>query len=201
MFRMRSALRIALVGAIFASFSAATLAADPLTLFLLRMLRDQLISASIEAGVEAARNRPKEESPAAAAAAPRAAPPVATEGQWLKGLIDESFVHLGPQQREELHASLTKILADPKNAAARSTILAEFTRQAIAMRDAHRALSRLSPDQMKEIASEARREYERLPSEQRQQMLQVLRQGVPGMPRALNDLMLAEFSSAPVATR
>jgi hypothetical protein len=49
---------------------------------------------------------------------------------------------------------------------------------------------------MKAIAAEARREYERLPAEQRQQLLQVLQHGVPGMPRTLNDLMLAEFSSA-----
>lgn len=193
MFRMRSALRIALVGAIFASFSAATLAADPLTLFLLRMLRDQLISTSIQAGVEAAQERSKAET--AVVPTPQA-PPVATEGQWLKGLIDESFVHLTSQQREELHASLMKILNDPKYASARSLIITEFTGQAIAMRDAHRALSQLSPDQMKAIAAEARREYERLPAEQRQQLLQVLQHGVPGMPRTLNDLMLAEFSSA-----
>jgi len=195
MFRMCSALRIALVGAVFASFSAATLAADPLVLFLLRVLRDQVISSSIQAGVEAAQERSKAES--ATAAAPRAPPPPATEGQWLKGLIDESFVHLTPQQREELHASLMKILNDPKYASARSLIITEFTGQAIAIRDAHRALSQLSPDQMKAIAAEARREYERLPAEQRQQLLQVLQHGVPGMPRALNDLMLAEFSSAP----
>ena len=61
MFRMCSALRIALVGAVFASFSAATLAADPLVLFLLRVLRDQVISSSIQAGVEAAQERSKAE--------------------------------------------------------------------------------------------------------------------------------------------
>ena len=57
-------------------------------------------------------------------------------------------------------------------------------------------MSRLSEADMKVIVANARREYERLPSEQRQQMLQVLQHGVPGMPRTLNDLMLAEFSSA-----
>lgn len=194
MFRFWSVVRVTLVGAIFASWSAAAVAADPLTLFLLRMLRDQVISTSIQAGVESAQERSKSES--AAGAVPRAVPPPATEGQWLKGLIDESFVHLGPQQREELHASLMRLLNDPKNESVRPLIISEFTGQAIAIRDAHRALSRLSEADMKVIVANARREYERLPSEQRQQMLQVLQHGVPGMPRTLNDLMLAEFSSA-----
>lgn len=193
MFRMWSAVRVALIGAIFASWSAAAVAADPLTLFLLRMLRDQVISSSIEAGIGAVR---EQSSSASVPVIPRAAPPSATEGQWLKGLIDESFVHLGPQQREELHASLMRLLNDPKNKSVRPLIISEFTGQAIAIRDAHRALSRLSEADMKVIVAEARREYERLPSEQRQQMLQVLQHGVPGMPRTLNDLMLAEFSSA-----
>lgn len=193
MFRMWSAVRVVLIGAIFASWSAAAVAADPLTLFLLRMLRDQVISSSIEAGVGVAR---EQSSSASVPVIPRAEPPPAAEGQWLKGLIDESFIHLGQQQREELHASLLKILNDPKNAAERSLIISEFTGQAIAMRDAHRALSRLSEADMKAIVAEARREYEKLPSGQRQQMLQVLQHGVPGMPRTLNDLMLSEFNSA-----
>ncbi len=197
MSRKWSGIRIAVIGAMLAALSSADVAADPLVLFLLRMLRDQAVSSSIQSGVESAQEQSKAES--AAAAVPRAAPPPASEGQWLRGLIDESFIHLSPQQREELHASLTRILNDPQNAAARATILAEFTRQAIAMRDAHRQLSHLSHDEMKAIAVEARREYERMPSEQRQQMLQVLQHGIPGMPRALNDLMLAEFSSAPAA--
>jgi hypothetical protein len=75
-------------------------------------------------------------------------------------------------------------------------ILAEFTRQAIAMRDAHRQLAGLSADQMKAIAVEARREYERLPADQRNLILQGLQQGIPGVPRTLNDLMIAEFNSA-----
>jgi len=181
--------------ALLAIWCAAAVAADPLVIFLLRMLRDQVISSAIESGVEAARRESKAVG-IPPVAAPRTAPPAATEGQWLRGLVDESFVHLSAQQREELHASLMRILNDPKHAAARATIITEFTRQAIAMRDAHRQLSRLSAQEMQAIATEARREYEQLPAEQRQQMLQVLQHGIPGMPRALNDVMLAEFSAA-----
>ena len=195
MFRWRAAFRAFIFGLVIATYSAVAGAADPLTLFLLRMLRDQAISTAVEAGVAASRQPSKPE----AVAVPRMAPQPATEGQWLKGLIDESFIHLGAQQREELHASLMKILGDPKYEAVRSEILAEFTRQAIAMRDAHRQLSRLSESDMKVIANEARLEFQRLPPEQRQQLVQALQHGVPGMPRALHDLMLAEFNSVPVA--
>ncbi len=197
MCRWWPAVRIAVFGFALASSSAATLAAEPLVLFLLKMMRDQAISSSIEAGVEAARARKPGEEGAFAASPPPTAPPLATKGQWLKGLIDDSFVHLSPAQREELYASLLKILNDPKYAAVRPTIIAEFTSQAIAIRDSYRKLSRLSESDMKAIAIEARREYERLPSEQRQQMLQVLQLGIPGIPRTLNELMLVEFSSVP----
>ncbi|HXF65702.1 MAG TPA: hypothetical protein VNK67_03245 [Burkholderiales bacterium] len=194
MSRALSGALICAFGVMLAGWLAAASAADPLVLFLLRMMRDQAISSAIEAGVAASRQQARPQPPEV----PRSAPPPSTEGQWLKGLIEESFLHLSAAQREEVHASLMRILSDPRNAAQRSTILAEFTRQAIAMRDAHRQLSGLSESDMRQIAAEARREYERLPVEQRQQMLEVLRRGVPGMPRALNDLMLAEFASVPV---
>ena len=183
-----------LVGVVCAGWLVTASALDPLTLFLLRMVRDSMVSSAIEKGVESSQGKSRPEDLAAALPRLAALPP--TEGQWLRSLIDESFVHLSGQQREELYASLTRMLNDPRHTEMRATILAEFTGQAIAMRDAHRRLSGLTPDQMKTIAAEARREYERLPPQQRQQMLQVLQHGIPGMPRTLNDLMLAEFSSA-----
>jgi hypothetical protein len=185
-------LRVALLGLVLSCISSAAIAADPLTLFLLRMLRDQAISATIESATQ---------QPTQPQFAPRpptvAMPQTSPEGAWLKGLIDDSFLHLGPAPREELHASLQKMLADPRNAAVRSEIMAEFTRQAMAMRDAHRHLSRLSENDMRRIAEDARGEFERLSPDQRKQLLQALQQGVPGMPRALHDMILAEFASVP----
>jgi hypothetical protein len=186
-------LRVVLLGLVLSCITSAAIAADPLTLFLLRMLRDQAISATIESAVQ--------QQPAQPQFVPRppvvAAPQTSSEGARLKGLIDESFLHLGPAQREELHASLQKMLDDPRNAAVRSEIVTEFTRQAVAMRDAHRHLSRLSETDMRRVAEDARGEFERLPPDQRKQLLQALQQGVPGMPRALHDIMLAEFASVP----
>jgi hypothetical protein len=178
-------------------FTAAA-AVDPLVLFLLRMIRDTAISSALQAGVESATAKAE---PKPVVAIPRLAPLPQSEGQWLRGLIDESFIHLSTGQRDELHASLTKTLNDPRYAQSRSSILAEFTGQAIALRDAHTRLAGLTPDQMRAIAVEARREYERLPAQQREQMLQVLQHGIPGMPRTLNEMMLAEFSGARAATR
>lgn len=192
MFRRLPVIRIAVFGLVLAFYAPAVMAMEPLTLFLLRMLRDQALSTAIEAGVTSSQQAPKPES-----ASPRPAPVPPTEGQWLKGLIDESFIHLSVQQREQLHASLMKMLGNPKNEAARSEIITEFTRQALATRDAHRQLSRLSESDMRVVAAEARVEFERLPSEQRQQLVQALQHGVPGMPRALHDLILAEFASVP----
>lgn len=182
----------ALIGLALMGFTQAAAAADPFVLFLLRMLRDQAITSTIEAGI--AGQRPGTPVPAPpVVAAPQAAP----ENRQLRGLIDESFLHLGPQQREELHASLQKMLSDPRNAAARSDIIAEFTRQATAVRDAHSQLLRLSEPDMRRLAVEARVEFARLPADQRRLLLQALQHGVPGMPRALHDLMLAEFRSVP----
>ena len=189
---------VVLIGAMCAGWLSTAAAIDPLVLLLLRMIRDSAASSAVQAGVESATAKP---DPQSAASLPRLATLPQSEGQWLKQLIDESFIHLSGAQREELFASLTRILNDPRYAQSRSTILAEFTGQAIALRDAHRRLSGLTPDQMKAIAVEARQEYERLPGPQREQMLQVLQHGIPGMPRTLNDLMLAEFNSARTTAR
>jgi len=194
----RSGIRvtIAFVTALCMGWHGTAAAFDPLVLFLLRMIRDSVISKSIEAGVESAT---EDRAPDPAVQLPRLAPLPRNEGEWLRSLIDESFVHLSAQQREELYASLMRMLNDPRYAPMRSTILAEFTGKAIAMRDAQRRLAGLNPEQMKAIAVEARQEFERLPAEQREQMLQVLQHGIPGMPRALNDVMLAELAGAQTA--
>jgi hypothetical protein len=170
-----------------AVYPASAHAADPFVLFVLRMLRDQVVSSAIEAGASA---RPAPGYPGFAPA-----PPAATESERLKGLIDESFIHLGSQQRAELHASLMQMLDEPANAAQRPAILAEFTSQATALRNAHRQLSRLDESQLRRIASEAAEEFARLPSDQRLPLMQALERGIPGLPRTLSELMLAEFRS------
>jgi DNA anti-recombination protein RmuC len=198
MSRFGSRCGVVLIGVMCAGWFGTAAAIDPIVLFLLKMIRDSMASSAIQAGVEASL---EERKPDPAAALPRLAPLPANEGQWLRTLIDESFVHLSGQQRDELYASLMRMANDPKHAEMRATILAEFTRQAIALRDARRRLAGLTRDQMKTIAAEAGRVFEQLPPEQRKQMLEVLQQGIPGMPSTLNDMMLAEFNNAGGTTR
>jgi hypothetical protein len=189
--RWRAALTIALLLAVAPSTAAA---ADPFTLFLLRMLRDQAISSAIEAG---ATPTPRPRPPGAVYGLP---PPVSgTEAERLRRLIDEGFVHLRAEQRQELHDSLARILDDPQNAAQRQEILLAFIAQAEAMRRSHAQLSRLTEDQMRTVAAEARVEFARLPRDQQQEMVQALERGVPGMPRTLHELILAEFRSVAAA--
>jgi len=166
-------------------------AADPFVLFLLRMLRDQAISSAIESG--ATRTPPTARPPAAALSLPPA------ETDRIRRVIDESFVHLRPEQRQELHSSLMRILDDPKNAGERAQILSAFTARAEATRQSHLQLSRLTEDQMRTVASEARVEYARLPPDQRREMLEALERGVPGMPRTLHEMIIVEFRSVAAA--
>jgi hypothetical protein len=180
----------AVVFIVLASAAPAAAAADPFTLFILRMLRDQAISSAIESGFSPT---PLPARPPALVLPPT---PAGSEAERMRRLIDESFLHLRPEQREEVHGSLMRILDDPKNAAQRREILAAFTAQADVLRRSHAQLSRLTEEQMRSAAAEARLEFARLPRDQQREMMQALERGVPGMPRTLHELMLAEFRSA-----
>jgi hypothetical protein len=181
------------VGLCLAAVPGTAIAADPFTLFILRMLRDQAISSAIESGVTPA---PRPAGPPGFVVPP---PATGSEAERVRRLIDESFVHLRPEQRQELLASLMQILDDPKNASRRRDILEAFTAQAEATRRSHAQLSRLTDDQMRAVAAEARLEFTRLPPDQQRQLMQALERGVPGMPQALHEMMLAEFRGAAAA--
>ena len=196
MIRTWLSVRTAIAALLLLLCAPAAWAADPITLFLLRMLRDQVVTSSIEAGVDAGQRRLDEPL---SSRLPPSQSLQSLESQQLKATIDESFVHLGAQQRAEVYASLMGILNDPKNAATREAILAEFNAQAQSLRASHRLLSQLSESDMRVIAADARAEYAKLPDDQRRLLLQALQQGVPGMPRTLQDIMLAEFNSVPAA--
>jgi hypothetical protein len=186
-FRMRWA-----VVALMMTWSAMAAAADPLTLILLRMLRDQVISSSIQSAVEGASSgAPKKTEPIIIPQAP-----YDLGDEKLRALINEGFVHLTAAQREEVFTSVKRALADPQHAAARPVIIQELALKASAVRQAHEHLNNLSYGDKKNIAVQAREEYVKLPEEERLQMIQVLQSGVVPIPRDLNDMILAEFRSA-----
>ncbi|MCW5576560.1 MAG: hypothetical protein KIT13_10740 [Burkholderiales bacterium] len=165
-------------------------AAEPLTLFLLKMLRDQIATSVLESAVNSA-SRPV----APPAIAPALAGVHGVDEDQLRGLIDAGFVHLTPAQRAEVYASLTRMLADPKNALARPLIIERLAQQASAVRGAHEQLALLSEAQKRAIVADARAEYERLKPEERDQLVQLLQSRVAPIPRDLNDLMLAAFTA------
>ena len=165
-------------------------AAEPLTMYLLRMLRDQMATSAIESTVNNA-------------ALPQ--PPSVTQAltgvygvseAQLRALIDAGFVHLTASQRADIYASLTRMMADPKNALARPLIIEELAQHASAVRSAHERLAALSFSEKRAIAVDARSEYERLPAQERDQLMQLLKLRVAPIPLDLNDLILAEFAAA-----
>lgn len=165
-------------------------AADPLTLYLLKVLRDQMATSVLESAVNSI------PQPAAKPSAPSALAGVhGVSEEQLRMLVDAGFVHLTTAQRAEVHASLMRMLADPQNALARPLIIEELALKASAVRGAHERLSALTPAEKRAIAVDARGEYERLPAQEREQMLQLLQARVAPIPRELNDLILAEFSA------
>ncbi len=183
-------LRRSLIGLLMVAWSSASFAVDPLTLMLLRVLRDQIITSSAQSAVEGMQREDKE--PQVIVLPPS---PYALEDSKLRSLIDEGFVYLTPAQRDEVYVSVRRALADPKNVALRPLIVQELAMKASAVRQAHEQLNNLSEGEKKTIVSQARKEYLSLPPEERQQMIQVLQSGIAPIPHDLNDRMLAAFGS------
>ena len=188
-------LRRGVMGLVLAIWSTVAVAADPLTLILLRLLRDQIITAAAQAAYESAQQPPQ--PPAGPIVFPPH--PYDLDEQKLRTLIDEGFVHLTAAQRDEVFTSVKRILAEPKNFAIRFHIIEELALKASAVRQAHENLNNLSDSRKRSIVSEAREAYEALPPEERQQMIAVLQSGVVPIPRDLNEMMLAEFHSVPAS--
>lgn len=162
-------------------------AAEPLSMFLLKLLRDQVISAGIENAVTGASVPPP---------APLTNVYGITEEQ-LRGLIDEGFVHLTSAQRAEVYSSLTRILTDPKNALSRPLIIEELAVQASVVRGTLERLSALTIAEKHAIVADARAEYARLSEEDRGRLVQLLQARVAPIPRDLNDQILAALLISP----
>jgi hypothetical protein len=178
---------------ILALWPTVALAAEPLALILLHIIRQQIASA-----VENAIEKAQRERERPVLVVPRAQYDL--DDQQLRALIDEGFVHLTRSQREEVFASVKKILSDPQNAAMRPGLVQELAVKASAVRQAHEQLAALTSSEKRALALQARDEYAKLPLEERQQMVQVLQARIVPLPRDLNDMILAEFGSVAAPT-
>jgi hypothetical protein len=168
---------------------------DPILLLLLRVVRDQIITSALQAGVESALEPPPPAAPTFGYALPISPVEKGTEGEYLRSLIDESFLHLSSSQRAAVLASVQAILRDPRNAAATAQIVAEFSLTARRVREGYRQLDSLSHAEKRKLAAQAREEFRRLPPEERQQLLEAMQTGMLPVPRDLSDIMRAEFAS------
>ncbi len=187
-------IRCVFVCALLLVWSSATSAFDPFTLMLLRMMRDHTISATLEASVNSMREQP---APPVRGWTAIPAPAPGNEVEQLKTVIDESFVYLTAEQRDAVHAGLMKVLSDPRNAAVKPQIIAEFRIKAKEVRDTYRSLDRLSWTEKKTLAAQAREQYRKLPGDQKSELLDVVRSGMLPIPRDLNDMLLEEFAGTP----
>mgnify|MGYP000375873650 CR=1 FL=1 len=190
MFNLQRVRRGVSITLLLATVAVPVHAADPLTLFLLRMLRDQMATSVLESAVSSVPPAAVKQSAPAALAGVHG-----VSEEQLRQLVDAGFVHLTATQRAEVYDNLIRMMADPKNALARPLIVEELALKASAVRGAHERLAALTAAGKRAIAADARTEYERLPAQEREQMLQLLQSRVVPIPRELNDLILAEFST------
>ncbi len=176
--------------------TSSTAFADPILLLLLRFARDRAVTASIEAGVTGMQQQyPTIPSATYGFALPTPAITRGNEEQQMRALLDDNFLHLTLDQRDQVFAGVQKIMQDPQNTQSKSQLLAEFAMKAREVKECYRSLDRLSYAEKRSLAVQAKEEYRRLPEFERQQLLDVLQSGTLPVPRDLRDSMIAEFNT------
>lgn len=172
-------------------WSGAAAAIDPVTLILLRMLRDKVVLRLADAAVERAL-RPDEPTPFASVPPPLPGIPPSTmpEPERMRFLVDRNFTYLSGGERNRVYDALMAALNDPAHAHQRGEIIASFTQTAIAVGEAQRLLDRLTAREKREIAAAAADAYQALSPADQAEMLRVLRAREAPIPQDLNGMML-----------
>lgn len=155
---------------------------DPLSLIVLRMIRDHIASAQLEAALT-----PGDAQRALPVGPPRQYP------RDLEVLVNEGFPQLDAAQRKAVRDRLTEIMNDPRHAAQRDEILSEFVQGTSAARRTHEALAHLTDAQKRTIAAQAAAAYRDKDPEALQHAMDMLRSDAMPIPVDLRELMLAEF--------
>jgi hypothetical protein len=154
--------------------------AEPVLMFLLGFARNLAESA------HAARPR-IEPAPVATTAYPG----TTVEPAILKRLIDDSFLYLSSDQREEIFQTLHAELMKPGNFAVRGPMIEHFAHRALQVRAAQMRLARLSAAEKEVMAGEFAKEVKSLPAEEAGQIRQALEKNLLPVPADLNRLFLA----------
>ncbi len=182
---LKSALVALAVASALSSQPAAAL--DPLSLMILRMLRDQLVSSQLEAAL------------GSQSASPAPAPALMGYPRDLRTVVDEGFPDLNATQRKAVYDRFTELMNDPRNARDRDAMLNEFLGAASAFRATHEALAHLTDEQKRTIASQAAAAYRDKTPEALEEAIAVLRTSAMPIPADLRERMLAELTSESAA--
>lgn len=169
-------------------------AADPITMFVLKMVGEAALRAAVDAAEERQRALPpKPTMQGYPSGAERRVAPAGTEEERLRAVIEETYTHLAPAERAQVFESIRRIVDDPANAGVRQQVLQEFIARSEQYRYSQRQLAVLSPADRDIVTREASITFARLLPEQQQEILNALVAGIPGLPRELGDRMLADF--------
>jgi hypothetical protein len=162
---------------------------DPVTLMVLRLVRDKLISAGLEVELTPP---PKALGYASGRAKVRTAPGI----EDLRTTIDDGFSYLDRAQRDAVYERLKTALADPQYATSRDAILEELAVKAREVRQAHEALASLPWDRKQAIARQVAATYDELPGDEKRALLDALRAPALPLPADLRNLVLADIANA-----
>jgi hypothetical protein len=162
---------------------------EPVTLMVLRLVRDKLISAGLEVELTPP---PKALGYASGRAKVRAAPGF----EDLRTTIDDGFSYLDRAQRDAVYERLKTALADPQYATSRDAILEELAVKAREVRQAHEALASLPWDRKQAIARQVAATYDELPGDEKRALLDALRAPALPLPADLRNLVLADIANA-----
>lgn len=176
-----------------AAWIPSAFAIDPIILFLLRSMRDRVAWTAVKGLYERAQTQ--EEQQAAALRTLPALPgtlPPDEEYRRLRVLIDESFLYLSSEQRDEVYKALVSLLSDPKNASMRAEAIADFRRTAMAVRQTYLRLDGLRDAEKKRIASQLGEALAQATPDEREQIEQLLRGRQLPVPPDLNAMLLAQ---------
>jgi hypothetical protein len=109
----------------------------------------------------------------------------------LKRLIDDSFLYLSTEQRDEIFLRLHTELMKPSNHLVSGPMIEHFAQTALQVRAAQLRLAKLSAREKEAMASEFAKEVKALPAQDIDQVRHALAKRLVPVPHDLNQLFLA----------
>ena len=156
--------------------------ADPVLMFLFGMAKEIVAQAQSRAPAAAPVPAPSTVYPG-----------TVVEPALLKRLIDDSFLYLSQEQRDEVFEALNAELVKPANFAIRAPLIQQFIERALQVRAAQMQLARLSYQEKQVLALEFGKEVKAMPPEELPPLRQVLEKGLLPVPPDLNRLLLTQL--------